>query len=202
MYWDIKSRRQKFKNLPARGINNGRWLLASNGNGEFYEYKLHDHTFKQILTQLNGNAIVFNYPGVASSSGWPNRFAMMKAYHALLNFLEDQEKGVGAQEIIGYGHSLGGAVQGDALLTHDFKQGIKYVFVKSLTFSNLRVTAALLTNRLLGLLVRVLNWNMGSEESSKKLRVPEIIMQTANVDNYTDISGRPELIIDDGGHLC
>ena len=179
-------------------LGNGRWVLSSNGNGEFYEDKLQDKSFKQILSQLKGNAIVFNYPGVGSSTGMPNRAAMAKAYRAMLNFLEDQEKGIGAKEIIGYGHSIGGGVQGDALRSHELKQGVKYVFVKRQTFSDLSTTASHITNRFLGFLVKVFGWNISSVESSKKLKAPEIIMQTANVTEYTDISKNPEKIRHDG----
>lgn len=182
----------------ASTLGNGRWVLSSNGNGEFYEEKFQNRSFIHILSELNGNAIVFNYPGVGSSTGMPNKNAMAKAYRAMLNFLEDQEKGVGAKEIIGYGHSIGAGVQGDALLSHDLKQGIKYVFVKSRTFSDLSTTASYLTVRLLGFLVKVFGWNINSVESSMKLRAPEIIMQTADVSHYTDISDQPEKIKHDG----
>jgi len=182
----------------ASTLGNGRWVLSSNGNGGFYEDKLRDHSFKHILSELDGNAIVFNYPGVGSSTGMPNRNAMAKSYRAILNFLEDQEKGFGAKEVIGYGYSIGGGVQGDALRSHELKQGIKYVFVKSRTFSDLSTAASHLTNRFLGFLVKVFGWNMGSVESSKKLKAPEIIMQTANVSDYRDISGQPEKIRHDG----
>jgi len=45
-------------------LDNGRWVLASNGNGEFYEEKLSSgFELKNILSAVKGNAIVFNYPG-------------------------------------------------------------------------------------------------------------------------------------------
>lgn len=182
----------------ASTLGNGRWLLSSNGNCEFYEDKLRDDSFKHILSELNGNAIVFNYPGVGSSTGMPNRNAMAKAYCAMLKFLEDQENGIGAKEIIGYGHSIGGGVQGDALLCYPLKQDVKYCFVKRQTFSDLDTTVSHLMHRLLGFLVKVLGWNMSSVESSKKLKAPEIIMQTADVSEYEDISGQSQKIKDDG----
>src|ERR1700722_10921788 len=55
----------------ASTLGNGRWLPVSNANAEFYEDKPYKQDFKQILTQLNGNAIVFNYPGVVASKGLP-----------------------------------------------------------------------------------------------------------------------------------
>lgn len=186
-------------------LNNGRWALYSNGNDEGYEEVLNfnknyvDHTFTEILTQIKGNGLIFNYPGVGANKGaMPSRSAMSKAYRAMLSFLEDQDKGIGAKEIIGYGHSIGGGVQGDALRKHQLKDGIKYVFVKSVTFSDLSSAAASITNRVLGFFIKVFGWNMGSVESSKKLKAPEIIMQTAQVKNYTDLKGHPDWVVDDG----
>jgi len=181
----------------ASTLGNRRWVLASNGNGEFYEEKPFSK-FQLVLDAMNGNAIVFNYPGVGASSGSPNRQAMAKAYRALLRFLEDQDKGVGAKEIIGYGHSIGGGVQGDALNTHKLKEDVKYVFVKSRSFSDLATTVSILTrSSFLGFLVKFLGWNMDPVEASKKLQVPEIIMQTADVKDY-EVLENSSKIMDDG----
>ena len=166
-------------------FGNGRWVLESNGNGEFYEDKLNNHSFKQILSKLEGNAIVFNYPGVGSSSGMPDRKAMEKAYRAMLTFLEDKEKGIGAKEIIGHGHSIGGGVQGEALQHHKMKDGTKYVYVKSRTFSNLSKVP---NHKVLSFATKLFGWDISSVESSKKLKAPEIIIQTAYVSAPTDLA--------------
>lgn len=167
-------------------LGNGRWLLASNGNGEFYEDRLSSREFKQIVSEIDGNAIVFNYPGVGASSGLPNRQAMAKAYRAMLTFLEKEAE---AKEIIGYGYSMGGGVQGDALNTHELKEDVKYVFVKKQTFSDIASAATHITNsRVLGFIVRFFGWNTSSVESSKKLQAPEIIIQTANVRDATELT--------------
>lgn len=181
----------------ASTLNNGRWMLHSNGNGAFYEDKLKRYDFKQILSEVNSNAIVFNYPGVGASSGLPQRKTMEKAYRAMLNLLEDQNEGIGAKEIIGYGHSIGGGVQGDALRNHELKEDIKYVFVKDRTFSNLSKTASLITIKPLGFLVKLLGWNIDSIVSSRALQAPEIIMQTANVLDTQEIDDS-SVIINDG----
>lgn len=188
----------------ASTLSNGRWMLFSQGNGEFYEEKLAginpgtlQNDVQSILSEVKGNAIVFNYPGVGSSSGLPNRHAMEKAYRAMLNFLEDRENGIGAQEIIGYGHSIGGGVQGDALKTHELKKDINYVFIKSRTFSSMSAAASFLTLKPLGFLVKMLGWNMGSVESSKKLQAPEIIMQTVSKPLCEELSDS-SLIVNDG----
>lgn len=180
-------------------LGNGRWLLKSNGNAEFYENQLSDYEgdLQKILLELKSNAILFNYPGVGASSSLPSRKAMAKAYQAILSFLEDQKKGIGAKEIIGYGHSIGGGVQGDSLKTHTLKKDIKYIFVKSRTFSDLSTEVSCLTIKLLGFLIKIFGWNMDSIESSKKLQAPEIIMQTANVQQYELLTDSSK-IIDDG----
>ncbi|WP_284452673.1 hypothetical protein [Parachlamydia acanthamoebae] len=122
---------------------------------------------------------------------------MAKAYRAMLNFLEDQKIGIGAKEIIGYGHSIGGGSQSDALKKHPLKKDIKYVFVKSRSFSTLYRTAIHVTYRPLAFLVKILGWNMNSSKVSEKLQAPEIILQTAKVASYEEIKNSSK-IIDDG----
>lgn len=181
-------------------FENKRWVLKSEGNGGFYEATLaYDHSWRSLLTHLDANAIVFNYPGVGASSGLPSKRAMTKAYQAVLRFLEDQENGIGAKQIIGIGHSIGGGVQGEALKSHRLKKGIDYVFVKSRTFSCLSAEAAyLIKSRFIGFLIKVFNWELDSVESSKKLDCPEIVIQTAAVREYTDLVKIPSRLIDDG----
>ncbi len=184
-------------------LGNQRWTLASNGNGEFYETKL-DETklerpdFQNFLDETNSNALVFNYAGVGASTGSPNRAAMAKAYRAMLTFLEDGENGLGAREIIGYGHSIGGGAQGEALRDHTLKEDINYVFVKSRTFSDLSKTAeTIFPIPLIGTLVSIMGWNIDSTQSSKSLQAPEIILQTASGGKYTILKNSLN-IIDDG----
>lgn len=183
-------------------FDNKRWVLKSEGNGEFYEGNLvptNGH-FRDLLTELDANAIVFNYAGVGASSGMASKNGMVKAYQAVLRFLEDQEKGIGAKQIIGWGHSIGGGVQGDVLKSHRLQEGIKYVFAKSRTFSSLSAEAAyLFKSRFIGFLVRLYRWNLDSVESSKRLACPEIIIQTAAVNTYTDLHRTPSArVIRDG----
>ncbi len=181
----------------ASTLNNGSWVLASNGNGEFYEDKMsRSSDFKEILTEIKGNGIVFNYPGVGSSSGVPSRYMMAKAYRAVLSFLEDQKNGIGAKKIVGWGHSIGGGVQGDALKFHRLKEQIQYVFVKSRTFSNLSEIASILTNKYIGFLVKLIGWNIDPAGSSKQLKAPEIILQTTKVSSYELLKDSTKVIND------
>lgn len=183
----------------ASSLGNGRWMLGSVGNGEFYEDYLH-HTgyqsWRDMVKSLKANVLLFNYPGVGASSGSPNREEMAKTYKAMLNFLEDKKIGIGAKEIIGYGHSIGGGVQGDALRTHVLRKDVRYVFVKSRTFSTLKSEVSHIMNRVFGFIVQALGWNMDSVESSKRLMAPEIIMQTSAVTEYTELSDGSKIIGD------
>lgn len=174
-------------------LGNGRWVLASNGNGTFYEEASRSYEFKHILSELKGNAIFFNYPAVGASSGrYPNRKGMEKAYRAILKLLEDKKMGIGAKEIIGFGHSIGGGAQGDALNTHPLKEDVRHVFVKGRTFSDLSSAASALVGKIsilkigkvlghligkiAGLFVKLLGWNIDSVRSSKSLKAPEIVL--------------------------
>lgn len=186
-------------------LGNGRWMLRSCGNYESCEDNLlcrHSNKFK-LLKKLNTNMLIFNYPGVGASSGSPTRQAVVKAYLAMLTFLEDEKRGIGAKEIIGYGYSLGGNVQGEALNIHKLKERIKYVFVKDRTFSYLSTTVFDLYSKIssvvatvLSNLIIALGYNMNSVESSMKLQAPEILIQT--VKGSTGIIEHSEYIVDDG----
>lgn len=178
-------------------LKNRRWVLYSGGNGGLYEYKLNDLNFKQMLNKIESNAILFNYPGAGVNSGIPNRGTMAKAYRAMLHLLENEKNGIGAKQIIGYGFSIGGGVQGEALAVHELKKNVKYVFIKDRTFSDLKKTVSCLIFRILGLLVKGLGWNIDTFSSSKKLDAPEIIIQKAKVAN-TQVIHDPALILGDG----
>jgi len=186
-------------------FNNGRWTVACGGNGECYESMLNSgyfyNDFKRVIERIESNAILFNYPGVNDSSGFPNRQAMAKAHRAILKLLEDEEHGIRARQIIGYGHSIGGGVQGDALNNYELHtDSIRYVFVKSRTFSDLSTEVNALLFRPLGFLVKLLGWNMETAASSKKLHVPEIIFQTIrnSSQDYEEIHDSSSIVQDDG----
>ena len=166
-------------------LGNGTWTLVSNGNAEFYEEKACSDGFKTFLTKTQSNAIVWNYPGVGASTGHPTRDEMAKAYQAILSFLEIE---LGAKKIIGLARSIGGGVQSDARAAHTFKDDVKYVFTEIQTFSTLAEEAySLFSNKsvvlatVAQLLIQALGWNMNPAQTSKKLAVPEIILQTCKM---------------------
>ena len=162
------------------GINPKRWTLFSNGNGEFYENKAVQDNYTGLMTKFKSNGIFFNYPGVGASTGAPSRQAMKRAYEAVLEFLESED-GIGAKEIIGYGHSIGAAVQAEALANHTFSDQKKYVFIKSRTFSSMSALAASYFKPL-GLLVKLVGWDLEVAKNSAKLKQHEFILQTTKKD--------------------
>lgn len=187
--------------MLGRDLASDRWMLMSGGNGEFYENlgdpdigdALQDNlTF--FLEALDTNAILFNYAGVGASSGLPNRNIMVKAYEAFLKILEEDIK---AKTIFGYGHSIGGGVQAEALLDHEFKDGVRYLFMKSRTFTDFADTAADVLFHPLDYVVRFVQWNFETLKSSASLKCPELIFQTTNSHFYQDISQYINSIIPD-----
>jgi alpha/beta superfamily hydrolase len=187
--------------MIGRNLASDRWMLMSGGNGEFYETLGHPEYGQYIqanltsfLDGLKTNSILFNYAGVGASSGLPNRDIMIKAYKALLKILEEDIK---AKTIFGYGHSIGGGVQAEALKNHEFKEGVRYLFMKSRTFSDFADTAADVLFKPLDTLLRFVNWNFETLKCSTELKCPELIFQTTSTHFYEDISKYIECIIAD-----
>jgi hypothetical protein len=156
-----------------------RWTLFSLGNGELLEFRRNCRDTYNYLTQIRSGALFFNYPGVGKSQGWPKKSLILKAYYALLKLLEDPD-GLGAKDIIGYGWSLGGGVQSEALQYHPFKTSINYVFVKDRTFSSLVRTIIDVAGTTLSKISKFSKWDLNSFASStwlSKHNIPEVIVQ-------------------------
>lgn len=172
-----------------------RWLLISAGNGEFYELICCDPDLYSLANRLKANILLFNYPGVGASQGTVNATTLGKAYHAMLRLLEDKEEGIGAKEIIGYGHSLGGGVQAEGLNIHKLDPNIRYVFLKSRTFSTVGDEAGSFLTGIscLGATLSLLNLNLDCVSSSKKLKCREIILQTTTDNKYVELTPESDL---------
>lgn len=183
--------------IPKNCTSN-RWLLVSEGSGEFYEHTLtQNKEFRNIVSSLRTNALFFNYPGVGASSGFSSKDGMIKTYDGLLSFLEDGTNGLGAKQIIGYGHSfVGSGVQAEALLSHTLKQSIKYVFIQDRAAASISELGSAITCWPLGNLVSLCGWNFNCAEASKKLTKPEIILQTAHVQTLQEIKTKRQLMHD------
>ena len=184
--------------MRNKGEDNGRWTLISGGNGELYEALSipgYRDSYLRMLDALESNSIYFNYAGVGASSGLPDHDIILKAYEAMMTILEDDLK---ANEILLYGHSIGGGVQGEALKNHELKEGVCYLAIKSRTFLDFADTAADVLFKPLDSLIRLVNWNFNSKESSPNEKCPQIILQTTSGEWYQDLSKNPETIEFDG----
>lgn len=177
-------------------LSNKKWVLVSVGRKDLYEERLVDSAFQKFLTQINANALLFNYPSIGSSKGTRNTKNLVESYQTMLNFLEDNQRGIGAKKIIGYGYSLGGGIQGESLKTYDLQKGIqkgiRYIFIKDRTFSSLERACKSLTKGCLEWMVPQADIALDSVESSKKLaalQIPEIIIQTTDAEHNTISDG-------------
>jgi len=176
--------------------NHRRWIIFSNGNCGRYETK--KHFYFDLADKLNANIIFYNYPSTGRSSGWfPNHNAVLashRAMHALV-------KKLGATEIVDFGLSLGGGIQGESLKDFPFEENIKYVFVKRMTFAILSEQVKTMF-RPFGLIggfaLPLLNWDYSGAESARTLPHPEIIIQHGESYGVYDINNLP--LSDQVGH--
>jgi len=180
-------------------FRNKRWVLWSSGNGEFAENLLLEGTAQRLLQEVGGNGLLFNYPAVGSSGKPIKKESMIKAYRALLHFLQDREKGLGAEELIAYGHSIGGAVQALAVKKEkSLLSTLRFVAIKSRTFSSLTSLMESCPLCVLGCFLKTMGWEMEVASCSKALEYPEIVLQTAAVASPQIVNHSPVHFIDDG----
>jgi len=170
--------------------NNKPWIIVSNGNGmRFYDYFYKNSPILEMVKKLNAKALFFDYPSVGLSTGYPNRKTMIETYRKILQLLDDK---INAQKIIGYGFSIGGGVQGEAIEDYPFKTDKKYLFIKDRTFSDLSSAAwglkiPFLLKPIFSAFIKLSGWNISSKKSSLKLKHPEIILQKVKRPNFQDI---------------
>lgn len=174
-----------------------RWTLYSTGNMQYYEDVLSASDYCNDLfgpDGLNTSVLLFNYPGVGKSGGFPSRSGSVRAYQTLLRWLEEE---VNAKELIGFGHSIGGGIQGEAIAGRPKKEGVRYCFIKDRTFSHLSGVAEDLTKKtmprlgiILGPIVKKIvelsSWNIQTAKASLRTRYPEIVIQQ---NSYTQKPG-------------
>lgn len=208
-------------------LDNGRWILPTLGNATEYEkYLLGKRTIEdeqsikgsetyQMMTAMNSNVILFNYPGKGASEGFKERKKLAVTFDAVLKYTEEE---LAAKEVILYGHSLGSNVQKEGLKLHSLKEGIKYVAIKSRGPSSIpHATASIIEdlsnpagkknkslqeqqkvekNSKLSKFLRLIGWNLtGTPSKSKPLKCPEIILQTyqpseESLENFSRIASR------------
>lgn len=165
---------------------NGRWMVCSNGHGGIAEF-----TDMNNLTSdsedYHTNMIFYNYPSISCSEGetivsslqmggqWGTRNAMVASHEAVMRFVEEEIK---ATEIIDYGISMGGGVQGHARKRHDYKPYIRYVDMSDQTYRTLEDAVRSMKGNELAGLVKPLGWQL-STKSAEKMKHPQIVIHKA-----------------------
>lgn len=173
-------------------IKNGRWIFYATPNLASYEEWFTRSNMRARMETLKANCIYFNYPGVAGSEGPPNQPDMVEAYKAILKLLEDPN-GIAANEIICWGTSIGGGVEGEALKDCTLNENVQHVFIFDQTFGKLddktpshlvHEQAGVVAKKILGGLADTLGkqseWNLDTITASKVLDYPEVIIQNSD----------------------
>jgi len=189
--------------------NHRRWIIFSNGNCGRYEYRSgkrygamdeqhKNHEYFDLADKLHANIIFYNYPSTGRSSGWfPNHNAVLASHRAMHSLV----KQLGAAEVVDFGLSLGGGIQGESLKDFPFEENIKYVFVKRMTFATLSELVKTMFHPIGligGFALPLLNWDYSGAQSSRTLPHPEIIIQHGESYGVYDINNLP--LSDQVGH--
>lgn len=169
-------------------LTNGKWTIHALGNMMDMENSVDRLARKNF--EYGCNTLLMNGPSVNESSGWPTRYQMGAGFEAGLQVLEKEME---ASHIIMNGFSLGGGMMAEAVLNHDFTdgldQGVKYLFIADRTFSRLTKIAKHLAREIakkeiVGTLVQKLFKITGTEldgigaaRKLSQLQIPQIIIQ-------------------------
>jgi hypothetical protein len=163
-----------------------RWVVLSGGSGTTYEKFLLRDSLKTLLTKLNAHGVVFNYPGVGESSWWATRNNMNDALAAVVSYVKKH-----ADEFIIIGFSMGGGVVSD--LPH---QG-ECLRILDRTFVDLTSTiTTTLQSNFLGKVVSISGWNMSPAASLNRVKVPTMILQSAQGVDHAEILNKDQVIHD------
>jgi hypothetical protein len=102
--------------IPAEADSSGLWLLICHGNaGNLSEFDRPLHYAG--LRQLGLSLLAFDYRGYGESNGVPSEQGLYRDADAAYRFLRET-RGVAADRIVVFGHSLGSAVAIDLAARH------------------------------------------------------------------------------------
>jgi hypothetical protein len=196
--------------VGGKDKNCKRWVLISLGAGLYYEEYL--HKIFQISEHYEANVLFFNYPGVGESTGFATRKGLRDSYRAMLREVESH---LGAEEIIGYGISLGSLAQGEGLRDYPLDPDKKYIFIKDRAPRSVAVAIPGTLDALTGgeekcflkpikALMQAglcfFNWNARSIPEEESLFLQEIILQsagdTSDATVYSEFKGEYQIAHD------
>ncbi|WP_201457114.1 CPn0927/CPn0928 family alpha/beta hydrolase fold protein [Chlamydia sp. 17-3921] len=175
--------------MHLKGSKKGRWMLVSEGNYWSMENRFKQfgcrNPFVELASQLDANILFFNYPGVMSSQGPVSKEGLIKSYQGCVRYLKDSKQGLGANEIIAYGISLGAAIQGEALKNEilDGSDNVKWILIKDRAFTSMRDIGMSLFGKFGVWLTRFFCWDMNPVEISGRTMCPEIFIYSSKLDS-------------------
>lgn len=180
-------------------ITNGQWVLQATGN--HCPIEIPAPFIARCCSQIKYNTLFINGPHVGHSKGHATPQTMGEAQDTALLFLETAIK---ATHIVCAGHSLGGAAIGLMIPMHTFRNDIRYLVVRQMTFDrSANVCAKALAppkSRLRHAIRWLIQWThlqMDSVLASRILSekgIHEIIVQTTT----TDLNPSKSEFMDDG----
>lgn len=119
-----------------------KYIIFFNGNNSFFELRHRFIEYCKIAKQLDIQAVIFNYRGVGKSTGdVKNAICLKEDGIAMVDNL--LSKGVPPENIILFGHSLGGGVA-SVVAEHFFDKGLHLSLFNSRSFSTLTYAATYL----------------------------------------------------------
>jgi hypothetical protein len=111
------------------------WAIHARGNMQSMQDGIKNDAYNNAC-KYRCNTLFVNGPSVGKSRGWATRFNSGAGFEAGLQYLEKS-----ATRIIMEGYSLGGGMMSEAILQHDFTEGIDkgihYLAISNRTFDTL-----------------------------------------------------------------
>lgn len=160
-------------------IQNGNWTVNALGNGMSMEFSICKLAKENFANKCN--TLLINGPSVSQSGGWPTRYQMGAGFEAGIRFLECEVK---ATHIIMRGLSLGGGMMGEAILNHDFTEGMKkdirYLSITDRSFSRLSTIAGALAGQVVVPIFYATGTELDGVAAARKLSqlgIQQIIIQ-------------------------
>lgn len=169
-------------------IENGNWTINALGNNMAMEFLI-SRKAKENFNN-NSNTLLVNGPSVGQSGGWPTRYQFGAGFEAGLQFLEREVK---AHHIIMEGLSLGGGMMGEAIINHDFTEGIEkginYLSITDRSFSRLSTIAGALVSRIVEPMFHITGTELDGVAAAQKLSqlgIQHIVIQHKSADENGD----------------
>lgn len=137
--------------------NSKKWIVVFNGMKASYESSL--NALEGLSEDVGANVLAFNYRGVGDSTGKPTSIKdWVEDGQYVLKYLE--EKGVLPEDIVIYGHSMGGGIASEVYKKQEKKPGL---FLEA---SPHCLAKAIQAKRggIAGIAAKYFNWNFNSHK--------------------------------------